>query len=71
MRLLLIHGVGCGAADWSAQVDTLGGMAKVVAPDLPGHGDAPGLANPSIAAFAAVLNRERRRARRADDPGGA
>lgn len=39
--VLLIHGVGLRAEAWGAQFDALAQTARVVAIDLPGHGDSP------------------------------
>ncbi len=38
MRIILIHGFGCGSADWSAQLDPFTHLADVVAIDLPDQG---------------------------------
>jgi (E)-2-((N-methylformamido)methylene)succinate hydrolase len=43
-RLLLIHGVGLRAEEWNAQIEVLSEKFEVVAPDLPGHGESPLLA---------------------------
>ena len=53
--LVLVHGAGgCGAL-WAAQLDGLGDRARVLAPDLPGHGDTPGPGRRTVAAYAQWL----------------
>jgi pimeloyl-ACP methyl ester carboxylesterase len=37
--LLLIHGVGLRAEAWGPQIDALAASARVIAVDMPGHGD--------------------------------
>lgn len=37
--LLLIHGVGMRAAAWGPQIAALAGAARVIAVDMPGHGE--------------------------------
>jgi len=44
--VLLIHGLGSGAADWGAQIDALASHYRVIAPDLRGHGRSPRAAGP-------------------------
>ncbi len=39
--VLLIHGVGLRAEAWNAQMDALAGRFRVVAVDVPGHGQSP------------------------------
>lgn len=53
--LVLVHGAGGSADLWDPQLDGLADVARVVAPDLPGHGRAPGRGKPSIAAYAQWL----------------
>ena len=53
--LVLVHGAGGSADLWDPQLDGLADVARVVAPDLPGHGRAPGQGKPSIAAYAEWL----------------
>lgn len=38
-RLLLIHGVGLRAEAWNAQIDCLSNKFRVIAADMPGHGE--------------------------------
>ena len=57
----LIHGVGLRSEAWGAQIDALSQTCRVIAVDLPGHGESPALAEgPSMAdyveAIAGVLN---------------
>lgn len=52
--LLLIHGAGGSHLDWPAQMRRLG-TARIVAPDLPGHGKSPLPGHDSVAAYAAAL----------------
>ena len=53
--LVLVHGAGGSADLWQPQLDGLADVARVVAPDLPGHGHARGRGKPSIAAYAEWL----------------
>lgn len=39
--ILLLHGVGLRAEAWGAQLDGLASVARLTAPDMPGHGDSP------------------------------
>lgn len=54
--LVLVHGAGGSADLWRPQLDGLGDVARVVAPDLPGHGPQGGRGGPSIAAYAEWLD---------------
>jgi pimeloyl-ACP methyl ester carboxylesterase len=49
--LVLVHGAGGSADLWQPQLDGLGDVARVVAPDLPGHGPQGGRGGQSIAAY--------------------
>lgn len=40
--IVLLHAMGASRRMWRAQLDALGTSYEVVAPDLPGHGHAPG-----------------------------
>ena len=42
--VLLIHGVGLRAEAWNAQIDAMSERFRVVAVDMPGHGQSPLLA---------------------------
>ena len=53
--LALIHGAGGSAELWQPQLDGLADIARVVAPDLPGHGPLGGRGKPSVAAHAEWL----------------
>ncbi|RED18040.1 alpha/beta fold hydrolase [Pontivivens insulae] len=37
-HILMLHGVGLRAEAWSAQIDAFAATARVIAPDMPGHG---------------------------------
>lgn len=54
--LVLLHGAGGSAEHWRPPVGALAAVARVLAPDLPGHGPVPPLQGlppaPSIAAYA-------------------
>jgi len=53
--LVLIHGAGGAAELWQPQLDGLADVARVVAPDLPGHGPLGGRGKPSVATYAEWL----------------
>lgn len=53
--LVLLHGAGGSADLWRRQLDGLGDAARVVAPDLPGHGPLGGRGRPSVAGYAEWL----------------
>lgn len=58
--VLLLHGVGLRAEVWEPQIAALAGTHRVIAADLPGHGDSDGLAGgtpalPDYVAWAARL----------------
>lgn len=53
--LLLIHGLGSRAADFSRLVSSLGGAGSIVSPDLRGHGDSEAGLPVSVADFASDL----------------
>jgi 3-oxoadipate enol-lactonase len=50
--IVLVHALGSSARAWRPQVAALGERHKVLAPDLPGHGEAPGPFGLEPAAFA-------------------
>lgn len=50
--LVLVHGAGGSADLWQPQLDGLGDIARVIAPDLPGHGPERGRGGQSIVAYA-------------------
>jgi pimeloyl-ACP methyl ester carboxylesterase len=55
---VLVHGGGRNAADWKRQLVGLGDRHAVVAPDLPGHGRAPGVEGlATIEAYADFVGR--------------
>jgi pimeloyl-ACP methyl ester carboxylesterase len=53
--LVLVHGAGGSADLWHPQLDGLADVARVVAPDLPGHGPLGGRGKPSVQAYAEWL----------------
>ena len=54
--VVLLHGVGLRAEAWNRQIDRLAKQAKVIAIDLPGHGQSPPLDGPrTLAGFADAL----------------
>jgi pimeloyl-ACP methyl ester carboxylesterase len=53
--LLLFHGAGGAADREQPQLDGLADVARVVAPNLPGHGPLDGRGEPSITAYAEWL----------------
>jgi pimeloyl-ACP methyl ester carboxylesterase len=53
--LVLVHGAGGSADLWQPQLDGLADVARIVAPDLPGHGPLGGRGGVSIAAYAEWL----------------
>ncbi|WP_205328100.1 alpha/beta fold hydrolase [Glycomyces sp. YM15] len=50
--IVFVHALGSSAAAWQPQVAALAERHKVLAPDLPGHGEAPGPFGLEPAAFA-------------------
>jgi 3-oxoadipate enol-lactonase len=48
---VLVHALGSSGRAWQPQIDALGERHKVLAPDLPGHGEAPGPFGIEPAAF--------------------
>jgi pimeloyl-ACP methyl ester carboxylesterase len=54
--LVLVHGAGGSAELWPRQLDALADVARVFAPDLPGHGPLGGRGRPSIATYAEWLD---------------
>lgn len=54
--VLLIHGVGLRAEAWAAQIADLAQDCRVVAVDMPGHGNSPRLSLPlDLAAFTDMI----------------
>jgi pimeloyl-ACP methyl ester carboxylesterase len=52
--LVFVHGSGMSARYWSAQLHALAGSARVLAVDLPGHGDSDADATPGLSEYADV-----------------
>ena len=55
--LVFLHGSGMSARYWSAQLHALACTARVLAVDLPGHGESDAGATPSLARYADVTAR--------------
>ncbi|QGZ59752.1 alpha/beta fold hydrolase [Paraburkholderia acidiphila] len=57
LSLVLLHGIGSGAASWVQQFEALGGARRVLAWDAPGYGASTPVANasPLAADYARVL----------------
>ncbi|MGE5407330.1 MAG: alpha/beta fold hydrolase [Syntrophothermus sp.] len=54
--LLLVHGIGGNLRNWEPVIGPLSRHHRVIAPDLPGHGESePGHGDYSIGAFASIL----------------
>lgn len=43
--IVLLHGVGLRAEAWNAQIDMLKGRFRIIAPDMPGHGESVAFAH--------------------------
>ncbi|MGS0896390.1 alpha/beta fold hydrolase [Burkholderia stagnalis] len=58
LPVVLLHGIGSGAASWVRQLDALGASRRVLAWDAPGYGASTPVhgASPAAADYAAVLN---------------
>ncbi|ALK32407.1 alpha/beta fold hydrolase [Burkholderia plantarii] len=57
LPIVLLHGIGSGAASWVQQLDTLGAARRVLAWDTPGYGESSPVApaSPQAGDYAAVL----------------
>lgn len=53
--LVLVHGAGGSRGTWIRQLEGLADVARVIALDLPGHGDSPGDGCRVIADYAAAV----------------
>lgn len=53
--LILLHGWSCHGGFFAPQLEELGGLTEVIAPDLPGHGKTADAVTPSIEAGADAL----------------
>jgi pimeloyl-ACP methyl ester carboxylesterase len=53
--LIFVHGGFCDRHDWSAQVEALATRNRVVTLDMPGHGESPLPAEPTVAALAQAV----------------
>ena len=49
--LLLLHGIGSSCTAWAKQIDRLQADFGCIAPDLPGYGESPELAAPTLDAI--------------------
>ncbi|OXI30329.1 alpha/beta hydrolase [Burkholderia sp. AU16741] len=58
LPVVLLHGIGSGAASWVSQLDTLGASRRVLAWDAPGYGVSTPVhgGSPAAADYAASLN---------------
>ncbi len=54
--LILLHGSGGDSSVWEGQIQGLGHGIKIIAPDLPGHGQSDGPLCMSVKDYAAWLN---------------
>ena len=55
--IVLVHGLGGAAANWSAVAPALAERHRVVVPDLPGHGGSAGVPGlPNLAPFAEIVH---------------
>jgi pimeloyl-ACP methyl ester carboxylesterase len=52
--LVFVHGSGMSARYWSAQLHAVAGAARVLAVDLPGHGESDAAITPDLAHYAEV-----------------
>jgi pimeloyl-ACP methyl ester carboxylesterase len=55
--VVLVHGAAGAGGLWTAQVEALAGVARVAAPDLPGHGESEGPGERTVGAYADFLVR--------------
>jgi pimeloyl-ACP methyl ester carboxylesterase len=53
--VLLLHRAGGSSRDWKAQVEAVGRVRRVIAPDLPGHGRSPGPALTEVVEMAKAV----------------
>ncbi|WP_025776896.1 alpha/beta fold hydrolase [Brevibacterium sp. VCM10] len=53
--VVFIHGFSCSSIDWINQLDALSTDHRCIAIDLPGHGQSPIIAEPTIASCAAAI----------------
>src|SRR5690606_38325312 len=53
--LILLHGWSCHGGFYGPQLEALGGLTEVIAPDLPGHGKTADAVTPGIEAGADAL----------------
>jgi pimeloyl-ACP methyl ester carboxylesterase len=53
--LVCVHGGFCDRSDWRAQMEALAAHCRVIAFDLPGHGDSPLPAEPTVASLARTV----------------
>ncbi len=55
--VVCVHGSGTSSIVWSYQISRLSKYFKIIAPDLPGHGESGGCTLPSAEAYARWLDR--------------
>ena len=54
-QIVLLHGVGLRAEAWGAQIDEFSRSMRVLALDLPGHGESPRIGNAQLSAYCDVI----------------
>lgn len=54
--LVFVHGFTCSSKDWGPQIDALSARFRCIALDLPGHGESPQPASPTIEGLARDAN---------------
>ncbi|MCB1421280.1 MAG: alpha/beta hydrolase [Nitratireductor sp.] len=54
-QIVLLHGVGLRAEAWGAQIDELSRSMRVVAFDLPGHGESPQIGSAQLSDYCDMI----------------